>query len=509
MRTTATPSAKSVRAARAVAPETPPAPALRPFDPRAPFLLPLALLAITRLALAAQVPWAGEDAYITFRYAWNWAHGLGPVFNAGERVFGFTSPPWMAWLAAGIRLGADPVAWARGTLLAADAAALVAGVVLLDRHASRAAAWCFAVFFAVWTYFAGLLCAGLETGAMVSLVLLAAALAGRRHAAAGVALGVLAVWRPEGLLAAAVVAVWASWRDRAIAAAIVAAVAAALAAYYGSPVPQSVLAKAAVYGAPGPWLAPHWWEWMLPLHNAGSTSESRDLLSLVVVLSPAAVAGAPALWRARRTGLAAAWAGLAVVWLALFATGAAWFFWYFAAPLVMWVLLACIGLPSLVRRPHLYGALALVVASHWIQGAKLYRGRAETEAERFGAAADWLAAHARPGDTVMLEPIGTVGWRCRDLRVIDEVGLVSPDVLARRRRGAGWYADLVDERRPGWLVLRAGVLRSREAFAGAGAPFRDEAEERRVLAGYTLGATTDSAATDATLGVLRRIAPAR
>lgn len=33
-----------------------------------------------------------DDPYITFRYAWNFIHGYGPVFNVGDPVEGFTSP---------------------------------------------------------------------------------------------------------------------------------------------------------------------------------------------------------------------------------------------------------------------------------------------------------------------------------------------------------------------------------------------------------------------------------
>jgi len=33
-----------------------------------------------------------DDPLITLRYAANVVHGLGPVFNAGQRVEGFTSP---------------------------------------------------------------------------------------------------------------------------------------------------------------------------------------------------------------------------------------------------------------------------------------------------------------------------------------------------------------------------------------------------------------------------------
>ena len=69
------------------------APRLDLLDPRAPYLVPLLLLVVTRLVLRFRSPWASEDALITFRFAANWAHGLGPVYNAGEKVFGFTSPP--------------------------------------------------------------------------------------------------------------------------------------------------------------------------------------------------------------------------------------------------------------------------------------------------------------------------------------------------------------------------------------------------------------------------------
>lgn len=40
--------------------------------------------------------WVSEDAFITLRYVENFLDGLGPVFNAGERVEGYTHPLWFA-----------------------------------------------------------------------------------------------------------------------------------------------------------------------------------------------------------------------------------------------------------------------------------------------------------------------------------------------------------------------------------------------------------------------------
>lgn len=52
-------------------------------------LLPYVLLLATAFSVFAQ---SVDDPFITFRYARNLLAGLGPVFNPGERVEGFTSP---------------------------------------------------------------------------------------------------------------------------------------------------------------------------------------------------------------------------------------------------------------------------------------------------------------------------------------------------------------------------------------------------------------------------------
>ncbi|MBN1336424.1 MAG: hypothetical protein JXB39_10730, partial [Deltaproteobacteria bacterium] len=67
-----------------------------------------------------------DDAFISFRYAENLARGEGLVFNPGERVEGFTNLSWTLFLAAALRLGAEPV-----SLTVAAGLASLAGIVLL------------------------------------------------------------------------------------------------------------------------------------------------------------------------------------------------------------------------------------------------------------------------------------------------------------------------------------------------------------------------------------------
>ena len=69
------------------------------------------------LGLAALVLWAvqvwkerflSDDAFISFRYADHLSRGLGLVWNAGERVEGYTNFLWVLLMAAGLRLGIAP-----------------------------------------------------------------------------------------------------------------------------------------------------------------------------------------------------------------------------------------------------------------------------------------------------------------------------------------------------------------------------------------------------------------
>ena len=91
-----------------------------------------ARLAALALAAALMIPIAGyltDDTFIHLQYARHLAAGEGLVFNPGERVYGCTSPLWVALIALGIRLGADPLVFAK--LL--GALATLASVLLFER----------------------------------------------------------------------------------------------------------------------------------------------------------------------------------------------------------------------------------------------------------------------------------------------------------------------------------------------------------------------------------------
>ncbi|HVP14617.1 MAG TPA: hypothetical protein VMS88_03675 [Terriglobales bacterium] len=452
--------------------------------------MPLLLLLASRIFIWKVLPFASEDAYITFRYARDFASGFGLVYNPGERVFGFSSPPWTLWSAAGYALLRNPLLWTRATSLVADLLTLLLVGRMLERHADREAggpspAAIFGYFFAVWPYFGVVSASGMEMSAMLALIALTAALATRGSPIAGVALGVLALWRPEGLAAAAVLGLGARPRARWIALAIAAAGIGALTWYFGSPVPQSMTAKAALYGTPGPWAGRFWWNWVLPVIDTKAQIEGGLLLPFAVLTGPALVAAVGPLWRRRRSALAFFVAACLVIWAGYALLGVAYFYWYLLVPLGGVAALAASGLPRLVRSRLVYAAAAVLVLSCWSVGYTLYVGRAQNEYNGFAQTARLLRASARPGSKVLLEPIGMVGYDC-PLAVVDETGLVSPAVARRRLQGAGWYTDTEAAERPDWIVIRQGVLASGRGFAGFGAPFRSSAERDSLLARYQI-----------------------
>lgn len=75
---------------------------------KAAWILTAAAIVIGALR-AIQLRWACDDAFITFRYVGNIARGLGPVYNAGEPVEGYTHFLWLILLSAARSLGIEPV----------------------------------------------------------------------------------------------------------------------------------------------------------------------------------------------------------------------------------------------------------------------------------------------------------------------------------------------------------------------------------------------------------------
>src|SRR3954454_101417 len=75
--------------------------------------------------------WQMDDAYISYRYAWNLVHGSGLVYHPGEVVEGYTNSLWPLLAAPAIAAGLQPA----GLMLATNIA-LALGILGITYHLS-------------------------------------------------------------------------------------------------------------------------------------------------------------------------------------------------------------------------------------------------------------------------------------------------------------------------------------------------------------------------------------
>jgi hypothetical protein len=175
------------------------------------------------LAQAVEKAWTCDDAYVVFRYAQNLIDGHGLVFNAGERVEGYTCFLWTMWCALGMALRVGPERWTNGSGIACYLGLILVLARLHFWWRARSAAGLIpfaALAVALHPEMNAFATGGLETSAFTfllmagSAVLICGALTDRRLVIAGLVFGLAVLTRPDGALPAVVAGAWVLWRGR-------------------------------------------------------------------------------------------------------------------------------------------------------------------------------------------------------------------------------------------------------------------------------------------------------
>jgi len=185
---------------------TAPKPDLRDAWPAAIAVL---LLAAALLHMATYWYYTVEDAYISFRYAENFARGQGLTYNPGERIEGFSNLLWVLILGGTAASGCDELPLAAKVIGASAGLAVIAVTVWIAWLLLPVARWLALVpgimlavnpSFAVWSQ------AGLETPLytlwlILACVPLVTATPGWRHGViSGLLWGMALATRPEAPL---------------------------------------------------------------------------------------------------------------------------------------------------------------------------------------------------------------------------------------------------------------------------------------------------------------------
>jgi hypothetical protein len=431
-----------------------------------------------------------EDFFITYRCSLNWAHGNGLVYEAGQRVHAFTSPlgVLVPGLLAKLAGTDDPIKVMALFRIVAVFALGVAWWIAAPRLRSGVALAVAALFWGFDAKTAAFSTNGMETALLVLAVVSAwRALLDHRPALAGVALAAALWTRPDGFIyvGALAAAAWlirgdTSWKFKDWL--VMAAVAAALYTpwfawawnYYGSPVPNTIIAKGGTLakGEVIRLVALYPWNYFFghsaahdaflpPYFYLGNWPGWLQWYGRAMAVAVAAVAAWPRCPRPARV------AGLAFCLGGIYLTITTRAPWYFPG----WTVLGYLALAGGVEtafaewrsRPRLRaivvsGAAVLIAFQLGVYAAVTLQLRAQQRIIEWGVRAPIgrsLALSARSSrETVFLEPLGYIGFYS-NLSMRDTPGLCAPDVVALRRQGLTSMASLVAALKTDWVVLRA------------------------------------------------------
>ncbi len=419
------------------------------------------LLIALALAAGLMVPLRGyvtDDTYIHLRYAEHLARGEGLVFNPGERVYGCTSPLWVALVADGIALGFDGLATAKALGAIATLASVVLFLQLMRRTlASPVVRACATVAWGGHAWMARWGMSGMETPLAVALVLagFVAFTEGREWGSRPVRTGTLwalgALTRPE---AAFLLGLWgifliADAENRAGIRRLVFGSLPPLAIYggwlmfarlyFGSFLPQTLEAKAAGSGGAAFALDSLRRQILILASTDGALFAALGIALLLAgtrlvpgrlqphrVLPWVWVVAVPALYVAR---------GVPVISRYLLPL----------LPVIAWLAWRAVEVwwngdrePGSRRVAVLAALLALLVLG---QNAVVYRTRVLPHAAAFTSGLDaslvtwgrWFGEHAPAGSVIATPDIGAIGY-FSNRRVVDLAGLVTPGMVPLLQR---------------------------------------------------------------------------
>ena len=454
-----------------------------------------------------------EDGLTTITHARNVPLGLGLVHHAGEgNVHGFTSAIGVLIPLAGelVHQGSGMLAMRVASLIAVCIALVYARLICRDL---RLGAFPTAFVLAYLAFdqnmiFYGM--SGMETQVAVTVILGGVYHVRRQDlVASGIWLGLAPLARPEFVLWVAPALAYLALANlrRGIAAggiagAIVAPWIVFTTAYYGSPIPNTVVAKAAVSpipailsnGSPLPWL-----EWLFgqvtghielllyhfePFHEVWSTA-AAPLPGPVLIVIAVVVADLFAIGLVASRQVAGWWPALAFVGLffayrVYFIPTINYYDWYLPPFLALVMIVVAAGLQRIyVWRPMITKSLSVALAFAFAMHVPFSFGveskvQAVENEVRTNVAA-YLKATVPPGESVTSESAGYIGFY-GGVKLFDYPGLTSKTSVRALQALPPDQRDLphlVAALRPDWLVLRPWELNSlREQFPEIAAEYQ-------------------------------------
>jgi hypothetical protein len=454
----------------------------------------VAVAVVVRLAFWLITDRVWEDALITVTHARNAVAGLGLTHHPGEPVtHGFTSA-----VSVLIPLAGEVVVHGSGIFVLKVASLVAAALTIVV-----AARLCARLGLGRWPTVLALLylavdqnqifygMAGMETQVAVLVLLWSVdALMSAGPKRIGLTFGLAVLTRPDFLLwdGLASLDLLARIRWRAVQAFLVAGLILApwiifTTLYYGSPIPNTILAKSAHFVTPPPigldplglagWFVTSFADRGLALLRTFTPFYEDTLVVsaplplglaffVSIIVWVLAIVGATRTWRIPGWRAAVLFAGAFTVYRLVLLPGA-YFDWYVPPHTAILILLVAAGidrlrpLPTFDPRPVVAVVVAVLLAAHlpFTTGleAKLQQNIENDVRRQVGLE---LGRLMKPGETVATESAGYYEFYS-NAKMYDYPGLTSPTArttiasLPSDRRG---IEDMIDALRPDWLALR-------------------------------------------------------
>lgn len=441
--------------------------------------------------------WTGstlEDAFITFRYAENLASGNGFVYNTGEHVLGTTTPLWTLFLAGVRSIGIPEItSCAKVIALVLEALSMLAVFALL-RQSGLFASFAGTALYCSSPAIVPISISGMESPLLIACMCLALLGYQRRSALFGIGLALTLLTRIDGAIFVLTMLCAALLQERrwalkqgALALALCLPWFLFSLAYFGSLLPESVLAKHAVYQSDvRNSLRPFLVQFTPFLEVRAAALVAKGVFFLLLL------AGLIRSVRSERHLLPLS--AFFIAYVAVFgASGILVFSWYLVPAAFASMFLIALGADwclsfaaSVSRRALLLRALALWGLPIGLCAVHLATLHSRAEHSKQLQAVEehlrkevglYLCAQAPAGSQVFLEPLGYMGYYAGSaLTIHDEVGLVTPAVIPYRSSGDGWYVPALKDLRPDYVVQYAYALEQNMTEGSEVRLFRDERE---------------------------------
>jgi len=388
-----------------------------------------------------------DDAFITYRYARNLSQGLGFVYNRGEQVLGTTTPLYTLLLALiSIILQPEIIPGASFIIgIAAD----VFNVWLLFKLSreifkDRNIALLISAVFLLHPYRLTVANGGMETSLFILSLLLTydRYICGNRSLSTSIWSAAAFLIRPDALLA--LVPVYADWffhdkkgsiRSALIALGLISPWIIWSALYFGTPIPHSIIAKDLIYNNP-PGHAAYFLLTFIGTGTPGPYLSPYIILPIIVFGFPLLTISPWILLKKQPRALVISLYPILYTIVMILQNPSMIFPWYYL-PLIPGLLILAagliwFGLKVEKKTKYLIGlgtSLILILFPLFLLVTKPTSLLSRARESAFRDACAFLAEDELEGRTVLAPDIGVIGWCLDDVKILDPIGLVSPEAI--------------------------------------------------------------------------------